>query len=234
MKWKRLRPHVWSDFGFATRSTLWQSVSNTMVRPREHLLTVQRVPERMHERSGYVCLDRNERIEPFDEEIVRDLRERLEAALLCSYPDPSPLYVRLSRILGYQENWLYVTPGSDAAIRLLFQTYVEPGDIVVQADPTYAMYRIYTQIAQAVKETVSYDTDLRLDLGRLYQLLANRPKALVLANPNQPTGSVLPLDIIRDLVSRAGEVGTLVILDEAYYPFHAETAVGLVREFSNL
>src|SRR5438132_5651131 len=119
-----------------------------MIQPRRHLLEIQRVRERMDERSEYICLDRNERVEPFASEIAQEIWGRLGPELLCIYPDPSPLYERLSRELGYAEDWLYVTPGSDAAIRMLFQTYVGVGDTVVHADPTYAMYGIYTQIAQ--------------------------------------------------------------------------------------
>jgi histidinol-phosphate aminotransferase len=57
---------------------------------------------------------------------------------------------------------------------------------------------------------------------------------LALANPDQPTGAVLPELTLRQLAGAAQAVGTLFIIDEAYYPFYPHTAIAMVGEFDNL
>ncbi len=90
-----------------------------MIQPNEHLLEIYRVTERMDERSHYVRLDRNERVTPFPEPVFRDILSSLKPEYFCAYPDPSPLYDRLSQNLGLPADHLYLTNGSDAAIRMI-------------------------------------------------------------------------------------------------------------------
>src|SRR5438874_51460 len=135
-----------------------------MITPNEYLSAVHRVTERMKDRSGMVCLDRNERTTPFPPEIFQDLLKQFSPALFSHYPDASPLYERLAKLLNVPEDHLHVTPGSDAAIRMLFQTYLGPKDVVLQADPSYAMYRLYTRIFQGVVRSIAYDASLKLDV----------------------------------------------------------------------
>lgn len=205
-----------------------------MIKPDEHLLEIYRVRERMDERAACVRLDRNERVTPFSAEVMRDILASLGAEVFCAYPDPSPLYRRLSRDLGLPEDYLYLTNGSDAAIRMTFQAYVRPGDRVVFPDPTYAMYAIYSQIFQARAQMVAYAEDTSLDVEQVFASFAQRPRLLAIPNPDQPTGAVLPESTLRRLASAARAAGTLFLIDEAYYPFYPHTAVDLVRDFDNV
>jgi histidinol-phosphate aminotransferase len=205
-----------------------------MIQPNEHLLNISRLAERMDERAGAVRLDRNERVTPFPPHVFRDMLATLSPESFSVYPDPSPLYKRLGRDLGVPEDHLYLTNGSDAAIRMVFQTYVRPGDTVAFPDPTYAMYAIYTRIFHGKGETVPYDAEKCLDTRRLFQLLDQRPRVLAIANPDQPTGAVLPESSLRQLAVASREAETLFIIDEAYYPFYPHTAVHLVREFDHV
>jgi histidinol-phosphate aminotransferase len=205
-----------------------------MVEPNEHLRTIRRMSERMPERAGRVHMDMNERVTPFAPSVLSALLAQIRPELLCHYPDPSPLYERLSQQLGFPEEMLYVTPGSDAGIRLLFQAYVRPGDRVAFPDPTFAMYAVYAQIFQAQARTVRYGSDRALDAGQLQQLLAEHPRILAIASPDQPTGAVMQRETLAALASAARDSDTLFLIDEAYYPFYPETAIELVRKFENV
>ncbi|HMH50520.1 MAG TPA: histidinol-phosphate transaminase [Candidatus Acidoferrum sp.] len=202
--------------------------------PNPHLLAIHRVDDAMAERLAFVRLDRNERVTPFPEPTVRAMLSEITPETLCAYPDPSPLYARLSRELELPVDHLHLTPGSDAAIRVLFHAYVRPGDRVVTPDPTYAMYAIYTRMFQAVPDTVAYGRDRRLDLDLLISKVRQRPRLVALPNPDQPTGTVVSLAELREVASAAAAVGALFIVDEAYFPFHPITALSLVTEFDNV
>ena len=205
-----------------------------MVEPNEHLRAIRRMSERMPERQGRVHMDMNERVTPFETSIQSKLLSQIRPELLCHYPDPSPLYERLSGHLGFPDDWLYVTPGSDAGIRMLFQAYLRPGDRVVFPDPTFAMYAVYSQVFQAQARTVSYVRGKGLDVEQLRSRLAEHPRILAVANPDQPTGSVVSKQALVTLATAARESDTLFIIDEAYFPFYPETAIDLVREFDNV
>src|SRR5581483_5133460 len=129
---------------------------------------------------------------------------------------------------------LYLTSGSDAALRMLFQAFVRPGDRIVMADPTYAMYSLYTQIFQAVAVPINYGSNLRVDLNELIKQIRKKPRVLVWANPDQPTGAVLPMDALLQLAESTRRSGTLLIIDEAYYPFHPISAQKLVLQFEHI
>ena len=75
-----------------------------MLLPNEHLLKIDRAIERMDDRARYARLDRNERITAFPNDVFRDMLSSLTAEHICAYPDPSPLYARLSRTLGVPGN----------------------------------------------------------------------------------------------------------------------------------
>ena len=205
-----------------------------MITPNEHLLNINRAVDHMDERHGYVRLDRNERVTPWPETVFREMLSTLRPEQFCTYPDPLPLYQRLSCELGLPQDHIYLTNGSDAAIRMVFQTFVRPGDEIVFPDPTYAMYAIYSQIFRGVPTMVRYDNEARLDIDRMLQLVKTRPRLRAVASPDQPTGAVLSEAVLRQLAQAAHEAGTLLIVDEAYYPFYPCTAVPLVREFDNL
>ena len=202
--------------------------------PNPHLRDIVRASEDMRGRGRFVRLDRNERMTRFSDSEFQAMLSTLQQESLSAYPDSSPLLERLAAQVGLPADWISLTNGSDAAIRKLFQTFVRPHDTVLLADPTYAMYPIYTQMFGAVVDRVSYRTDRTLEVREFCDRLSLRPRVAALACPDQPTGAVLPLERLREIVAAARLHGALCIVDEAYYPFHPVTAAGLVQEFDNL
>jgi histidinol-phosphate aminotransferase len=204
------------------------------LQPNEHLLSIERVSEKMGERQDRICLDRNERTVPFPPDILAEMLRSVHSSLLNHYPNPDPLYQRMSRSLELPEDHLYLTNGSDAAVRMLFQTFVRPGDAVVLALPSYAMYGIYAKIFQARPQTVSYRDNLTLDVNQIERLLQEKPRLLMLANPDQPTGAVLEPETLRRLAQTARDRDVLMVIDEAYFPFYPKSAIGWIREIESL
>lgn len=204
------------------------------IEPNPAAAGLVRAPEEMRGRDKYVCLDRNECLVPLSSRQFDEMLARLGPQHFTSYPDPSPLLDRLAGELSVPAAWICLTNGSDAAIRKVFQTYVRPGDAVLLADPTYAMYSIYAQMFGGRVELVSYRPDRSLDVARFRAKLDDRPRIAALACPDQPTGAVLPLDALREIVGAAHARGILCVVDEAYFPFYPVTAVPLTAEFDNL
>lgn len=112
--------------------------------------------------------------------------------------------------------------------------YLNPGQVVLLANPSYAMYEIYARIFEGVTRSVEYRPDRSLDVDAFLNAIVPGVRIIIIANPNQPTGTALPLAALERVIGRAAQVEALCIVDEAYYPFHAETILPTVRDASNL
>lgn len=205
-----------------------------MILPNPHLLQIRRDDEQAGDRRSFIRLDRNERVSPLPQDMFQAMIASLRPEDLLAYPDPGPLIQRISRHTGLPPDHLCVTAGSDGAIRRLFQSHLRAGDPVVMPDPSYAMYGLYTRIFQATAVPVANREDLSTDLKRFHEAIVEGVRLVVIANPAQPTGGCLSLEEIYGLADRARQAGALCIVDEAYYPFHPETAIGAVPDRENL
>jgi histidinol-phosphate aminotransferase len=125
-----------------------------------------------------------------------------------------------------------LTNGTDEAIQLVVNTYVNAGDRVVILRPSYAMYRFYAQVMGAEVEEVSFGADLRFPASELARGINRRTRAVLLANPNNPTGGSASPEQLRALLEAAPHAAVLV--DEAYYEFSGETVLPWIGKYANL
>lgn len=149
------------------------------------------------------------------------------------YPDRGATALReaLGTAHGVDPNRVFAANGSNEVLQSLHLAYGGPGRSAVVFEPTYAMY---AQIARTVGTTVvrgTRDADHRLVRGDVMALLADRQPALVhLCSPNNPTGTLDPVDLVSDIVEVAAGYGGLVVVDEAYGQFASTSAVDLLDE----
>ena len=181
-----------------------------------------------------VPLDRNERLSPLPPGVVEELRAGISSELLLGYPVLEAAYGDLELAAGLPRERILLTAGSDAAFKALHQCYVRPGDRVVMLDPSYAMYGVYARMFEAHPVAVPFADDLSLDPDRLLDAIAPDTRLVLLANPNQPTGTLLSGEALEAIIERAAGVGGLVLVDEAYFPFSATSVLSGVVERPNL
>jgi histidinol-phosphate aminotransferase len=207
----------------------------TAPRANEHLIAIRRDSDCLGDRRRYVCLDRNERPSRWSPEIFREMLGELDPWEFTHYPDLGPLYERLISATGLPHERLCVGAGSDSLIRRAFQAFLKPGDRVLTPEPTYGMYAVWTRICQAEQIVIPYGLDLQLPLDEFVQtILEKKPRLVAIANPDQPTGSLLQrIDVVK-IITACERVDALCIVDEAYFPFSPVTMLDAVREFSSL
>ncbi len=125
------------------------------------------------------------------------------------------------------------TNGTDEAIQVFINTYVDDGQEVLLLRPAYAMYRFYAEVAGARIREIDYaPPGMEFPLDALLDAITPDTRAVLLANPNNPTGTGVSLLGIERILNRARKAAVLV--DEAYYEFSGVTALGEIERVPNL
>jgi len=201
--------------------------------PIEPVAAIERHREGGQERVGFVPLDRNERIGPMPEWFLQRLRTAIDSELLTSYPATDELHAELAAALDLPSEQVLITPGTDPVLRAVCQAYVRPGDTITMLEPSYAMYRVYARMFGAHEALAGFDAAFAPDNDALLNAVSNGARVAFIANPNQPTGTVLDEDVLRELVARAEQSGTAVVLDEEYMVFGGTDGLPIARTSPN-
>jgi histidinol-phosphate aminotransferase len=182
-------------------------------------------------RRGKVRLDFNENTSGCSPAVLRALRG-LSGKELAMYPEYVLRTARIARRLGVRPEELLLANGGDDALRVFFDTFVEDGGSVLICEPTFPMYRYYAEIAGAKIATARYDAEMRFPLREVLTSLKKRPRVLFIANPNNPTGTLVSRSAIRAILQAATH--TAVVMDEAYAEFSGFTVLPWIRTHRNL
>jgi histidinol-phosphate aminotransferase len=176
-------------------------------------------------------LDFNENTSGCGPAVLRALR-KLTPQQLAMYPEYSKPTRRIAAYFGITEHELLLTNGGDDALRVFFDTFVEPSTHVLICEPTFPMYRYYAEIAGARIETLRYGAEMEFPLDDFVSALRKRPAVVFIANPNNPTGTLVSRDAIKKILRAASS--TIVVIDEAYAEFSGVTVLPWIRKYPNL
>src|SRR4051795_9980903 len=119
------------------------------LRPREAVLSMAPYSPPTGGRGDKLRLDFNENTVGCSPKVIEFLRSRLEENRLAVYPEYADAKRELAAHFGVLDGQMLLTNGTDEAIQILINTYVDDGDDLVILQPSYAMYRFYAQVAGA-------------------------------------------------------------------------------------
>jgi histidinol-phosphate aminotransferase len=163
---------------------------------------------------------------------VRKALAHLDAKAIAMYPEYTKGTRELARYFSVRPDELLLTNGGDDALRVFFDTFVEPDTHILICEPTFPMYRYYAEIAGARVQVVRYGANMEFPFTEALAALKKRPSVFFVANPNNPTGTLIPKRAIATLLRAATH--TVVVLDEAYAEFSGETVVPWIRRYPHL
>ena len=143
-----------------------------------------------------------------------------EAEELNRYPDGSCYYLReaVAKKLGVDPGALMFGAGSDEVLAILAKTFLGPGEEVVYPWPSFAMYPIVTGGMAGRAVPVELDVDYRADVGRILDAVGPKTRLVLLANPNNPTGTSIGRADFDRLVAELPD-HVVLVSDEAYYEY---------------
>lgn len=137
------------------------------------------------------------------------------------YPDGSSYYLKkaLAKYLSLTENNIIVGNGADELITLVSMAYLNPGEEIIMAHPSFSEYEFAAQLMDA--QTIRIDCkgqDLRHDLEAMAEAVNDRTRLIMICNPNNPTGTIVTHQELENFLKDL-PTNILVVVDEAYYEY---------------
>jgi histidinol-phosphate aminotransferase len=184
-------------------------------------------------RADKLRLDFNENTVGCSPRVLEFLRDCLSPGQLAVYPEYGDAKRDVAAFFGVAPEELLFTNGTDEAIQVLINTYVDDDDDVVVLRPSYAMYRFYAEVAGASIREIDYRPEsLAFPLEELLDAITPATRTVLIASPNNPTGTGVDFDTIARILDRA--CNAAVLIDEAYFEFCGVTALPLIADRPNL
>ena len=176
----------------------------------------------------YIKLNTNESPFPPSEKAVAAAAEA--AKVLQLYPDPTcgELNNAVAALCGVSANEVLLTNGSDEILNFAFMAFCDDEHPAVFPDISYGFYQVFAELNGVPYRKVALKDDLSIDPADYYAAGGT----VFIANPNAPTGLVLSLAQIESILQNNPD--TVVVIDEAYVDFGAESAVSLIHKYDNL
>lgn len=182
-------------------------------------------------REGKLRLDCNENTIGCSPAVRRALA-RMSAEQIAMYPEYGVATRRLARHFGVRPEEMVLANGADDSLRVIMDVFLERGARVLLVEPGFPMFRFYAVLAGARIERIRIGGDMKFPLEDALRALKRRPSVFFLANPNNPTGTVLGKNELRKILEASPE--TAVVVDEAYAEFSGVTALPWIRKYPNL
>ena len=204
-----------------------------VLQPRQAVLNMAPYSPPTGARADKLRLDFNENTVGASPQVLQYLREHLTDAQLSIYPEYGDTKRELAEFFAVEPEDFILTNGTDEAIQVLINTFVDDDNEVLLLQPSYAMYRFYAELAGAKVREVSYRAEkFAFPLEELLEAIRPETRAVLIANPNNPTGTATSRAGIVRILEKASNAA--VLIDEAYYEFSGITALGLLNDYPNL
>lgn len=186
------------------------------------------VPGEQPRDQKYIKLNTNENPYPPHPAVAKAAEEA--AKTLRLYPDTESTSLRnaLAGRLGVTADELIITNGSDEVLNFAFMAFCDRHTPAVFADITYGFYPVFAQVDQVPYREIPLQDDLTIRIEDYFQTAGT----IFIANPNAPTAIALKRAEIEQILQQ--NPYNVVVVDEAYVDFGAESCVPLIREYDNL
>jgi histidinol-phosphate aminotransferase len=204
-----------------------------MIQPKKSVTMLEAYSPPTSGREGMLRLDFNENTVGCSLKVIEALK-RIDSSKLSVYPEYGELLQKLSKRNNILEDELVLTNGTDEAINMVMNCFVKEGDEVIIPTPTFAMFKFYATLAGASVKEVLYKKDFSFPFEEVINSISTKTKIIVLVNPNNPTGTLIPEEQIKQIINKAQENNALVMIDEAYYEFYRKTFIGFIKKYDNL
>ena len=195
---------------------------------QEYAALEEYVPGEQPQDKKYIKLNTNESPYPPSPAVLRAVSAQ-EVSRLCLYSDPASRELKkaIAEVHGVRPENVFVSNGSDDILNFAFMAFGKDRG-VVYPDITYGFYSVFAALHHLDSEVIPLTEDFTVDLSAYM----GKNKMIVIANPNAPTGIAHTVEALEAVVRSNPDA--VVLIDEAYVDFGAESMYPLIRKYDNL
>ena len=176
----------------------------------------------------FIKLNTNESPFPPSKKAIDKATDAAKNLQLYSDPESKILHDKLSEVYGVTPDSVLATNGSDEILNFAFMAFCDDEHPAVFPDITYGFYSVFADLNRVPYRTIPLSEDFTINVDDYLDVNAT----IFIANPNAPTGIALSLSEIEKIV--ASNEKNVVVIDEAYVDFGAQSAVALTKKYKNL
>ncbi len=176
----------------------------------------------------YTKLNTNESPFPPSPIAMRYASEACRNLQLYSDPTCKELHSALAKAFGVSPDEVLATNGSDEILNFAFMAFCDDDHPCVFPDITYGFYKVFADINNIPYEEIPLKEDFSININDYIGIGKN----IFIANPNAPTGIMIPREDIEKII--ASNPDNIVVVDEAYVDFGGESCVPLIHKYNNL
>ena len=187
------------------------------------------VPGEQPKDSNIIKLNTNENPYPPAKEVAEALAS-VDIDRLRLYPDPTvgDLVHALAQNYGVKDEQVFVGVGSDDVLAMIFMTFFNSPKPILFPEVTYSFYDVWADMLKIPYKQIPLDDELKIRTADYYE----ENGGVIFPNPNAPTGELLALEQIEDIINHNQDV--IVVVDEAYIDFGGESALSLIDKYDNV
>ena len=193
------------------------------------------VPGEQPKDKKYIKLNTNENPYSPSEKVIEKIKSmNLEDLKLYPDPDVSELRKVIAEYFSKKideritKEQIFVGNGSDEVLALIFMTFFNKGDKVYYPDITYSFYPVYADLFDLKEVKIPLNENFKIEINKYFGVDGH----IIITNPNAPTSIALKLNEIEKIIKN--NPTQLIVIDEAYVDFGAESSVKLVNKYDNV
>lgn len=170
-----------------------------------------------------INLDRNEKVDLFDNKLQNEIKKNLTKNIFNSTPDITSLYDKLSKYLKINKSNIYITQGITEGIFQILFSLVKKSEEVIILNETYPMYKILCKLNNIKYKFWNFNKDFKLSIDELKTSISNNTKILFLVNPNLPIEYEFSSKLKKEILNICKEKNIILVYDEAYFDFGSKS-----------
>ena len=198
----------------------------------ESLVRVQTSLNRNIEKG--IILDRNERVDVFDNTTFKKIIKSISKYSLSATPDITSLYKQIAKYHEVKRNNIYITQGITECISHIIFSILNKRDETIILHPTYPMYEVLCKLHNVKYKLWKFNKEFKLDINDLKKLITEKTKILFLVNPNLPIEYEFSEAYKKEIYKICKKKNILIVYDEAYYHFGSKSEIKKIKKYQNL